>query len=238
MGIEAGSSTYYQAKRGIVQDGLIVCLDGAVQQSNPGSSNSWKNLASSSYNATLYNTPTITKEYGGGIDCDGTNENAKYTIILPYALTVITWARSNLSLWDNYAGFGSARYQNGFILHNNIASKTISFFIMNGDFAAGHTHIGSYNGFSNIEIPMMIASSTNGSNIHKIYINGSYYTTNTTSITRSESPTVSSTVNLCSDNPSGRYNNMKMYSHYLYNRQLSDNEVAQIYNATRHRFGL
>ena len=102
----------------------------------------------------------------------------------------------------------------------------------------GHTHIGSYNGFSNIEIPMMIASSTNGSNIHKIYINGSYYTTNTTSITRSESPTVSSTVNLCSDNPSGRYNNMKMYSHYLYNRQLSDNEVAQIYNATRHRFGL
>ena len=237
MAIEAGSSTYYQAKRGIVQDGLIVCLDGAVNQSNPGSTNSWKNLASSSYNATLYNTPTITKEYGGGIDCDGTNENARYTIVLPYALTVITWARSNLSLWNSYAGFGSARYQNGFILHNQPSSKAINFYIMNGSDPASYTYMGGFTP-SDIEIPMMVAFSTNGSNSHKIYKDGSHYVTSTTSITRSESPSISNTVNLCSDNSGSRYNNMKMYAHYLYNRQLSDNEVAQIYNATRHRFGL
>ena len=33
MAIEAGTSTYYQAKRGIVQDGLLINFDIGVQES-------------------------------------------------------------------------------------------------------------------------------------------------------------------------------------------------------------
>ena len=36
MAINAGDTTYYQAKRGIVQDGLVLNLDAAVDQSYPG----------------------------------------------------------------------------------------------------------------------------------------------------------------------------------------------------------
>jgi len=237
MAIEAGTSTYYQAKRGIVQDGLIVCLDAGVKDSYNGVGTSWRNLSSGSYNSNLYNTPNFTREYGGAIDFNGTDENSRYTITLPYALTVITWARSNLSLWNSYAAVGSARYQNGFILHTNISSKTISYYIMNGQNPAAYTLLRSYNNITDIETPIMYHFSTNGSNIHKFGINTSI-ATSSTSVSRSESPTVVSTVNLGSDNSGSRYNNMKMYAHYLYNRQLSNNEIVQIYNATRHRFGL
>jgi hypothetical protein len=152
-------------------------------------------------------------------------------------LTGITWARSNLSFWNAHAGLGSARFQNGFIFHNNINSRTISWYIMNGQTSASYTHLGAYNSITDIEIPIMYHFSTNGSNIHKFGINTSI-ATSATSISRSESPTVVGTVNLGSDFAAGRYNNMKMYAHYLYNRQLSNNEIVQIYNSTRHRFGL
>lgn len=237
MAIEAGTSTYYQAKRAIPQDGLIVCLDAGVKDSYNGVGTSWRNLSSGSYNSNLYNTPTFTKEYGGAIDFNGTDENSRYTITLPYALTVITWARSNLSLWNDYAGLGSARFQNGFIIGNSAGSKATSWYIMDGQTSANYTFLGAYNGITNILIPIMYHFSTNGSNIHKFGINTSI-TTSSTSISRSESPTISNTVNLGSDFAAGRYNNMKMYAHYLYNRQLSNNEIVKIYNSTRHRFGL
>ena len=237
MAIEAGTSTYYQAKRAIPQDGLIVCLDAGVKDSYNGVGASWRNLSSGSYNSNLYNTPTFTREYGGAIDFNGTDENSRYTITLPYALTVITWARSNLSLWNSFAGLGSARFQNGFILHNNPSSRTTSWYIMNGQTSASYAFLGAYNSITDIEIPIMYHFSTNGSNIHKFGINMSI-ATSSASVSRNESPTVVSTVNLGSDNSGSRYNNMKMYAHYLYNRQLSNNEIVQIYNSTRHRFGL
>ena len=53
MGIEAGSSTYYQAKRGIVQDGLLTHLDAGVKQSYNGG-NTWYDLSDNNRNGTIY----------------------------------------------------------------------------------------------------------------------------------------------------------------------------------------
>jgi hypothetical protein len=41
MAIEAGTSTYYQAKRGIVQDGLVLHLDAGVKESYSGAGTTW-----------------------------------------------------------------------------------------------------------------------------------------------------------------------------------------------------
>jgi len=54
MGIEAGSSTYYQAKRGIVQDGLVLHLDAGVKESYSGTGNIWYDISGNNRNATKY----------------------------------------------------------------------------------------------------------------------------------------------------------------------------------------
>jgi hypothetical protein len=37
-----GSTTFYQAKRGIVQDGLLLNLDAGVRESYPRTGNTWR----------------------------------------------------------------------------------------------------------------------------------------------------------------------------------------------------
>ena len=73
MAINAGDTTYYQAKRGIVQDGLVLNLDAAVDQSYPGNGTIWHDLAGSN-SGTLTNGPTFDRDNGGGINFDGTND--------------------------------------------------------------------------------------------------------------------------------------------------------------------
>ena len=58
MAINAGDTTYYQAKRGIVQDGLVLNLDAAVDQSYPGNGTTWYDLSDNG-NGTLTNGPTF-----------------------------------------------------------------------------------------------------------------------------------------------------------------------------------
>ena len=43
MAIQAGETTFYQAKRGIVQDGLVLNLDAAVDASYSGGT-TWRDL--------------------------------------------------------------------------------------------------------------------------------------------------------------------------------------------------
>ena len=73
MAINAGDTTYYQAKRGIVQDGLVLNLDAAVDQSYPGNGTTWYDLAGSN-SGTLTNSPTFDRDNGGSIVFDATDE--------------------------------------------------------------------------------------------------------------------------------------------------------------------
>ena len=73
MAIQAGEDTFYQAKRGIVQDGLVLNVDAAVKDSYVGSGTSWKDLSVGN-DATLANGPVFDKSLGGRITLDGTND--------------------------------------------------------------------------------------------------------------------------------------------------------------------
>ena len=46
MAIQAGEDTFYQAKRGIVQDGLVLNLDAGVDASSNGGT-TWRDLKGS-----------------------------------------------------------------------------------------------------------------------------------------------------------------------------------------------
>ena len=65
MSVSAGPS--------VVTNGLILDLDAANTKSYPGSGTVWLNLAGTSYNGTLTNSPAYSSNYGGCLTFDGTN---------------------------------------------------------------------------------------------------------------------------------------------------------------------
>jgi hypothetical protein len=81
----------------------------------------------------------------------------------------------------------------------------------------------------------MYCITTNGSNSHKIYLNGSLQTTNTTSITRTTTPSLQ-TYEIAKDDTVARYGNGTYYNVLRYNRELSASEVLQNYNSTKGRY--
>ena len=72
MGVAYGSSTIYQATKGIVQDGLVLNLDAGVRDSYGGGSTVFD--LTGTQNATLENQATFNKERGGIFSLDGTDE--------------------------------------------------------------------------------------------------------------------------------------------------------------------
>lgn len=218
----------------IVTDGLVLCLDAANTKSFVSGSTTWSDLTKNLYNGDLVNGPVYVNSYGGSVNFDGLDDYCQYNIPYPYAMTVSTFGLSNVSTWNNYAGLGSARRQNGYIIHNDLSTQNVNFYML--DQNASFIGLG---GINSIEITKVnyYTISTNGSNIHKIYLNGVLKGTSTTSITRTNTPTTQPGL-LGRDDGSSRYNNLKIYNHTIYNRQLSDQEVLQNYNAVKNRFGL
>jgi hypothetical protein len=219
----------------IITDGLVFCLDAANPSSYPESGSVWKDLVND-VQATLYNGPTYSRTNVGSLSFDGSNENCIYSLALNKSLTVITWAKSNTENWYGTAGLGSCRSQNGYILHNSENTKTIYWFVMDGAVSASYSQIGGYT-LSNIQTPTMYSLTTNGTNEHKGYVNQNLIFTQTVAISRSDSLAPVQT-NLASDFTNSRFNNITLYSHLIYNRALSPNEILINYNALKGRFGL
>ena len=218
----------------IVTDGLVLYLDVANTKSFVSGSTIWNDLTKNNYSGSLINGPIYSNTYGGSVNFDGVDDYCQYNLAYPYAMTVSTFGSSNVSTWNNYAGLGSARRQNGYIIHNDLSTQNVNFYML--DQNASFIGLG---GINSIEITKVnyYTISTNGSNIHKIYLNGVLNGTSTTSITRTNTPTTQPGL-LGRDDSNARYNNLKIYNHTIYNRQLSDQEVLQNYNALKNRFGL
>ena len=102
MAINAGDTTYYQAKRGIVQDGLVLNLDAAVDQSYPGNGTIWYDLAGSN-SGTLTNGATFDRDNGGSIVFDGTNDY----VDLGSSLSISTSSPFSVEFWSNLSSYGS-----------------------------------------------------------------------------------------------------------------------------------
>ena len=79
--------------------------------------------------------------------------------------------------------------------------------------------------------------STNGSTLHKAYLNGALAITDTQSISRTNTGSAQSTY-LGLDDGAGRYNALSITYHAIYNTQLSDSQILQIYEALRSRYSI
>lgn len=227
----AGRITYYG---GIVTQGLVLALDAAKRDSYAGTGTAWNDISGNRNNGTLINGPTYDAGNGGSIVFDGVDDYTSLNFINPFQETIIVWVKSNTTTWNENGWISSSRRQNGHIIHPNQGATSVGFYVLNS--SAGFTLIGTITP-SSITAPNMYCITTNGSNSHKIYLNGSLQATNTTSITRTTSPT-SQTYEIAKDDAVARYGNGTYYNILRYNRELSATEVLQNYNATRGRFGL
>lgn len=238
MAIEAGSSTYYQAKRGIVQDGLVLHLDAGVKESYGGTGTMWYDLSGNGNNATFINGTIANRVKGGSVILDGTNdyvsiasnqntrlENAVQTVTLivfirsvgPNSYALIYGPSKQFIKWQSnliglpVGGTGTYFYSNTISMSN------------------------SFNTWMEITSIINWQSSTftvykNGSLVNSISIIPSGYV-----YTGSGSPSIG--LNSVTGN-SGDFMKGSISVARIYSRALSANEVQQNFNATRHRFGL
>lgn len=229
MGVAAGPD--------IIQDGLVLELDAADKNSYPGSGTTWTDISGTGNSGTLTNGPTFSSTNGGVIVFDGVDDYCINSLSAGFtaAITIVTIAKSTNSTWNSYAGLGSARYNNGYIIHNNLSAVSVTNYLLDSS--------GNYNAVGTI-IPSDIqnfnfyALTTNGSNSHKSYLNGILVNFSNTSITRTNTGSPQSNYLALDSTIGGRYTAMSIASHFIYNRELTASEILQNYNAMRTRFNL
>ena len=174
--------------------------------------------------------PSATKYF----EFDGVDDYVSFSFINPFAETIIVWARSATTNWNQYGWISSSRGQNGHIIHPNISAKNVGMYFYdssNSDISIGNITPGD------ITVPHMYCITTNGSNSHKIYFDGEFISESTISISRTTSPT-NQIWYLGKDDYPGRYGNGNIYSALRYNRALTAAEVQQNYNALKGRYGI
>lgn len=212
----------------IVKDGLVLHLDAANYKSYPGSGTVWSDRSGFGNNGTLTNGPTFSSANGGNIVFDGTNDYVDFGTYSPNINTVDVWFKLNgvgpiIYLGDDaYASsqwsWSIYRYSNSLWIRGNP-----------GNF-----------GSINIDTSIILSKWINivmirrraSDNKCAAYFNGQFYNSSTDSTLTDTYP------NLRIAKSGGVYSNMSLGSVKLYNRELSEFEIKQNFNATRRRFGL
>ena len=224
MAINAGDTTYYQAKRGIVQDGLVLNLDAAVDQSYPGNGTIWYDLEGSN-SGTLTNGPTFDKDNGGSIVFDGTDDYVSTNFLPPTGTnprTVSIWYKSDQTQNKNLLGWGTV--SNRALWDVLLYQGKVGVHLHSTSAEAGVTY--TNNVWQNIVFTYTHPTI-------KSYMDGVYQT----SYTHSDINTGSSlNLNIAKGHYSYFYFNGNIPIVQIYNRELSANEVQQNYNATKGRF--
>ena len=236
MAIKAGEDTFYQANRGIVQDGLVLNLDTGVKESYSGGT-VWRDLKGGN-NGTLnnMNSNNLIKDRGGVLPLDGTDEHVQIPVVLGAASTSFT-----VSLWCkvNTVNGGASAI---FLSNYGPSSRDDFWAIFKG---SDYTlfRVRNYNRQSNASV--LIYHDFNGFKNFTIVRDHSnnkldYYVNNSSNSTSFSGSEIigSSPGDIYIGRHLSSYLDGEVASVNVYNRALTSDEVARNYNATRHRFGV
>ena len=240
MAIKSGETTYHQAKRGIVQDGLILNIDPAVKDSYTGSGFTDLKKRQSGLSVVMANGPEYdTRDGGGCVVFDGANDSM--SISPSYTLTGLDIVSSNtISLWykvvahqayNGLFGNGGSSKRNPWIWSNSNGAVTTQ-----QPIGGTMSYLSSSSTSLSIGVWRHIAYVIDGDNsIFRLYINGSLDNT----LATNGGNTNNAAGNITIGSTGGANNgNVKIACVHLYNRALTATEITQNYNATRHRFGV
>ena len=195
--------------------------------------------------AVYQNGASYVTEYGGGFRFDGVDDVAYTTVSSggfgtynTAAFTFVMICRSlntTANQWSANGGIGSNRYNDGtgWLMYNGVGGNRVYFYM--GDTTSSYSvSMGSITP-TNIDVPHMYVISSNGTNSHKGYVDNGSPVTSTTSITRAAAQ---HEIIFGRDGYIGGSNlKVATYVQIMYDRQLSDAEVLQLYSAYQGRFG-
>ena len=237
MAIQAGETTFYQAKRGIVQDGLVLNLDPAVKASYTSGTTVYD--LKKNNNGTLENQASFIKDNGGCFTLDGTDDFIRILSVSNINSNSIShsyciWVRPRGN--GNVISASSSNPQSGW----NMPPVSVDGGNITGRFwpntrhqTSGYTSNAWY--YASLVWNYSATASERG---QFFYVNGALVGSQT-NITFSAGP---SHLFLGQANPgvdnSGSLNGDIGPFHLYTNKALTATEVLQNYNATRHRFGV
>ena len=236
MAINAGDTTYYQAKRGIVQDGLVLNLDAAVDQSYPGNGTIWYDLEGSN-SGTLTNGPTFDRGEGGNIFLDGTDDH----ITCPDSSATDPQTNFSFNIWAKLSALGR---QHGLIEKYNwslglgnygfrvLSSNKLAFYTVDG--ISYDTLLSSASLSQDIWYNLCVTQN-HDTDTATIYINGIQDSQSTSFDIGPVNSTTTMKIGARGDDATHTLQG-KVSCVQIYHKALSAAEVLQNYNATKGRF--
>jgi len=238
MAIEAGTSTYYQAKRGIVQDGLVLHLDAGVKESYGGAGNTWYDLSGNNRHGTIYPRTDGFTDHGYYMSFPDNSTYPASPARYAYVQTSIPTGGYSYTASLYVRVYNASRYNHIVRTANNFGVSStstgqIECFTTNYNVEVLRTSTGiiSSNNWFMVDLVYDYENMT-----HTIYHNGQL------SVSKNHSQQYSLGTGyirwLSRDDAYLNGLNGDCGMIIFYDKPLSANEVQQNFNATRHRFGL
>ena len=220
----------YQNK--IVTDGLILCLDAADPKSYPRSGTTWFDRSGQGTNGTLTNGPVFSTDKGGCIEFDGDDD---YVAITSHTFGNGNWTLSMLISADDFDDYNLMSNTSGGPVTNAFGAYNDKMFYKNYDGAwqdhSGDTTLVAGTWYMLTWVNYEGASASDGT--MKMYVDGEADSAVFNSYTTNGGPCNAIARRWSSDEYNG-----KIASVHIYTTSLSDDQVAQNFNAIRGRFGL
>lgn len=213
----------------IVTSGLVLSLDAADKNSYPGSGTTWFDVSGNGNGATLTNGPTFNAANGGSIAFDGTDDYANTASSNSFAFGT---GNFTLECWiypENLSGY----------LHM-LALPTQSTLALKAFLGVIYFYTPTYDTYLQIPSWTLTLNAWNHvvfkreSSVGYGYLNGTLKGSKA-SFTNNFTAQI---LNIHNGNPGSEFSACKIASARIYNKALSDSEIAQNYNSTKTRFGL
>jgi hypothetical protein len=213
-------------RNNIVTNGLVMYLDAANKISYPGTGTTWQDLSGNNNNGTLTNGPTFSTDGGGSIVFDGSNDYVSLSHIgdttsFSYEVFIKPTQVTKDQMYIGYSTITSHYVR----IYGSRAFLSVN---ANGQRTLQHNQILQNNQFYHI------ISIYNGVQL-KIYVNNDL----------TSGSVINQTLTGWGTNRIGRWYDAdqrsfvgNIYLLRIYNRELSQQEIQQNYNATKVRFGL
>jgi hypothetical protein len=208
----------------IVKNGLVLWLDAANTKSYPGSGTNWADLSGRGNNATLVNGTTFNSQNGGSIVFDGFDDYVQ----LPNGIlsgtgdfTIIQWVQSpGLSVGTTFGNYSAGNLQFGW------SSSYVFLYLGNSS---------AYANASNFTTAITMIAGRRSGTVTNYLKNGIVISTGSSNF---DIGTTSTPFRIGNIPPGIEAYGGKIYTTMVYNRALSNIEIAQNYNATKARYGL
>jgi len=237
----------------LVRSGLILCLDTADLKSYAGSgATAWNDLSGVSANATVSGSPTFNTSNGGSIVFDKVNDFAtitnnsrfQFANTDPFTISFWTyWTGAGGAAVDYIFAYAADSYGSGYYIGlDNGAGRTNAFYF-------DYFNVQDANKFKGIQglanavpknqwINIVFSCLNNSATNMKYYLNGALGSYDVRGDVSPATITYTSLNMRVGVRSNTDYYNGRIASVLIYNRQLSDTEVLNNYNAQKGRFGL